>query len=194
MYSTKNTHILSWLIIKHPFGSMTAEARSQKLFKCHRVTQNLHFGMYVTETGYFYLKSKIPRAMIYLCTSYKANYGCVPYFKRRSDYIWQLTLFHWKCCCYFFIWFLLFCFHLDPSVHHKLPFSTFVPILMCVFLFVYRNVVHVESYFAEVDLGGKIGKMGACMIMHNWVKETIKLANEIPSMLDVTSPPYEQFL
>lgn len=65
---------------------------------------------------------------------------------------------------------------------------------MCVFLFVYRNVVHVVSYFAEVDLGGKIGKMGACMIMHNWVKETIKLANEIPSMLDVTSPPYEQFL
>ncbi|PIK49982.1 hypothetical protein BSL78_13134 [Apostichopus japonicus] len=66
--------------------------------------------------------------------------------------------------------------------------------LMGSYLHAEGNVVHVESYFAEVDLGGKIGKMGACMIMHNWVKETIKLANEIPSMLDVTSPPYEQFL
>lgn len=57
-----------------------------------------------------------------------------------------------------------------------------------------RDVVHVESYFAEVDIGGKIGKLGCCLMMEHWFKEAIKLADKIPQMPDVTAPPYVQFL
>lgn len=66
--------------------------------------------------------------------------------------------------------------------------------LMGSYLYAEGDVVHVESYFAEVDIGGKIGKLGCCLMMEHWFKEAIKLADKIPQMPDVTAPPYVQFL
>lgn len=57
------------------------------------------------------------------------------------------------------------------------------------------DVVHVETYVAEMDVGGKIGKLGPNKAMNGMVRQMIQISRAIPRMQDVMGePPYMQLM